>query len=174
VEQRSDVRKSGMEGFYANLLTKNIAMGGDVSAHAVSVHTAGSARHAHLLHSDEPVSSATAAAAAADASANQVRAGDPTAATFSASTGESGPSGGARDGSHDISSQPEPSMHTHGDRSDTEDPQVQVPQQQQVGAPSASASKTPTQPGVDKKEVILSAKDRYLARKRALENPSDS
>jgi hypothetical protein len=158
-----------MEGFYANLLTKNIAMGGDVSAHAVSVHTAGSARHAHLLHSDEPVSSATAVAA--DASTNRATAGAPTAATSSANAGESGPSGGARDGSRDISSQPEPAMHTHGDRSDTENPQGQVPQQQ-VGAPSAS--KPPTQPGVDKKEVILSAKDRYLARKRALENPSDS
>jgi hypothetical protein len=43
-----------MQGFYANLLTKNVAMGGDVDAHAVSVYTAGSARQTHLL--DTPAS----------------------------------------------------------------------------------------------------------------------
>jgi hypothetical protein len=34
-----------MEGFYANLLTKNIAMGGDVEASAISAYTTGSKRH---------------------------------------------------------------------------------------------------------------------------------
>ena len=40
-----------MAGFYSNLLTKNIAMGGDINA-AVSAYTAGSGRNA-LLESGE-------------------------------------------------------------------------------------------------------------------------
>ncbi|CAM9515116.1 unnamed protein product [Chrysoparadoxa australica] len=45
-EAKNDVRKAGMSGFYANLLTKNVAMGGDVEQHATSAFTTGSKRHA--------------------------------------------------------------------------------------------------------------------------------
>ncbi|CAB1100989.1 unnamed protein product [Ectocarpus sp. CCAP 1310/34] len=45
-EQRNDVTKTGMGGFYSNLITKNIAMGGDVEKSANSAFTAGSKRHA--------------------------------------------------------------------------------------------------------------------------------
>jgi len=44
-------------GFYANLLTKNVAMGNDVDKNAISVYTAGSIRHNHLLHSESTTSS---------------------------------------------------------------------------------------------------------------------
>jgi hypothetical protein len=37
-----------MQGFYANLLTKNISMGGDVDANALSAFTAGSVRQTHV------------------------------------------------------------------------------------------------------------------------------
>ena len=44
-EAREDVtKKSGMQGFYANMLTRNIAMGSDVSASATSAYTPGSGR----------------------------------------------------------------------------------------------------------------------------------
>eukprot|EP01041_Mallomonas_annulata_P001475 gene1475-2838_t len=52
LEQRTDVRGRGMEGFYSNLLTKNLAMGGDVEASAVSAYTAGSVRQAVRLDGD--------------------------------------------------------------------------------------------------------------------------
>ncbi|CAM9714420.1 unnamed protein product [Hapterophycus canaliculatus] len=45
-ETRNDVTKTGMSGFYSNLITKNIAMGGDVEKSANSAFTAGSKRHA--------------------------------------------------------------------------------------------------------------------------------
>ena len=35
IEQRTDVRGQGMTGFYSNLLTKNIALGGDVDKSAL-------------------------------------------------------------------------------------------------------------------------------------------
>jgi predicted phosphatase len=37
-----------MQGFYQNLLTKNVAMGGDVEGSAVSAYTAGSKRHTQI------------------------------------------------------------------------------------------------------------------------------
>lgn len=49
VERRNDVtKKDGMSGFYAGLLTKNIAYGGDLSA-ATSAYTAGSVRQAQYM-----------------------------------------------------------------------------------------------------------------------------
>ncbi len=49
VEKKTDVRGSGMHGFYANLLTKNVSMGGDVVTSAISAYTAGSARQGVML-----------------------------------------------------------------------------------------------------------------------------
>ena len=64
LEQSSDVRKQGMQGFYANLLTKNISMGVDVSAAgALSAYTAGSTRQKasleHATSSTSPSSSSS-------------------------------------------------------------------------------------------------------------------
>ena len=40
-----------MQGFYANLLTKNVAMGGNVQGSALSAYTAGSQRHTQMTTS---------------------------------------------------------------------------------------------------------------------------
>ncbi|CAM9223546.1 unnamed protein product, partial [Ectocarpus fasciculatus] len=54
IERRNDVttKKDGMGGFYAGLLTKNIAFGGD-AATATSAYTAGSSRQAKYLAEGE-------------------------------------------------------------------------------------------------------------------------
>ena len=52
VEASTDVRKRGMMGFYSNLLTKNIALGGSLDS-AVSAYTAGSSRNTNLLREEE-------------------------------------------------------------------------------------------------------------------------
>jgi hypothetical protein len=44
MEAKHDVVKNGMQGFYANLLTKNIATGADVDKNATSAYTAGGRR----------------------------------------------------------------------------------------------------------------------------------
>mmetsp|Transcript_12293 Transcript_12293/g.12385 ORF Transcript_12293/g.12385 Transcript_12293/m.12385 type:complete len:342 (-) Transcript_12293:208-1233(-) len=49
VEERTDVRARGMQGFYSNLLTKNLAMGGDVKTSAVSAYTSGSRRQEQVM-----------------------------------------------------------------------------------------------------------------------------
>ena len=51
VEASTDVRKRGMMGFYSNLLTKNIALGGSLDS-AVSAYTVGSSRNTSLLQSE--------------------------------------------------------------------------------------------------------------------------
>eukprot|EP01038_Epipyxis_sp_PR26KG_P010691 gene10691-14357_t len=48
IEQQRDVKKIGMQGFYSNLLTKNVSMGGDVS-NAVSFYTSGSNRNKNII-----------------------------------------------------------------------------------------------------------------------------
>jgi hypothetical protein len=45
------VRSQGMHGFYSNLLTKNVAMGGDVEGSALSAYTAGSQRQSKMSSS---------------------------------------------------------------------------------------------------------------------------
>lgn len=62
VERRTDVRGSGMTGFYANLLTKNIAMGGDVGTSSTSAYTVGNERQKRLIN-DEPYLSAVSESA---------------------------------------------------------------------------------------------------------------
>jgi coiled-coil domain-containing protein 55 len=47
IEKRQDVKKQGMQNFYANLFTKNISMGGDLGS-AISAYTAGSDRQKHM------------------------------------------------------------------------------------------------------------------------------
>lgn len=48
LEKHQDVKSQGMQGFYANLLTKNVAMGNDVETNAISAYTAGSVRQKRL------------------------------------------------------------------------------------------------------------------------------
>jgi coiled-coil domain-containing protein 55 len=47
IEKRQDVKKQGMQNFYANLFTKNISMGGDLGS-AISAYTSGSDRQKHM------------------------------------------------------------------------------------------------------------------------------
>lgn len=48
IEAKTDVRGRGMSGFYSNLLTKNITMGGDVQTSALSAYTTGSQRQTNI------------------------------------------------------------------------------------------------------------------------------
>lgn len=49
VDKRTNAENKGMLGFYANLLTKNISMGGNVAENAISAYTAGSLRQQKVL-----------------------------------------------------------------------------------------------------------------------------
>ena len=187
VEQRTDVRKSGMQGFYSNLLTKNVALGGDVDANAVSVYTAGSSRQTQLLKEhtiptpiieskdDEGptsrmvdnqtirsklaeqnvVSEVNKSSEAASVSHKLTQETSSTSLKTSTSiTSTSSSSAGIG------LSIPPVAVGTA-----TVQKKAMVEEEQQVQQGGVQ---------VDKNVQILSAKDRYLARKRALENPSDA
>ena len=181
MEQRTDVRKSGMEGFYANLLTKNVAMGGDVDAHAVSVYTAGSARQSHVLHEPTPVLEEKKSLkfdhhAASSSSARSDKTQEEEEKEFV------DPSESSRyvdNSKKDIST-----INTSRHGENTDEPVRTVPRSDvarpadeskdthsatTVAVPTTVEAASAPAPVVDKKEQILSAKDRYLARKRALE-----
>ncbi len=53
IDKKTDVRSKGMEGFYKNLLTKNIALGSDVATSALSAYTSGSNRQQTLIEENQ-------------------------------------------------------------------------------------------------------------------------
>jgi len=53
IDKKTDVRGKGMAGFYENLLTKNIALGSDIATSALSAYTSGSKRQQKLIEGNE-------------------------------------------------------------------------------------------------------------------------
>jgi coiled-coil domain-containing protein 55 len=53
IDKKTDVRGKGMEGFYKNLLTKNIALGSDIATSALSAYTSGSNRQQKLIEENQ-------------------------------------------------------------------------------------------------------------------------
>jgi hypothetical protein len=196
LEQRTDVRGSGMHGFYANLLTKNVAMGGNVE-HSVSVYTAGGMRQNRMLDDGTTPNSAPEHSVAArhnhgEGSEDEDRSDVDTAGASSvyrdtghkrgAETSEGGIAKSRRVGDADnatssIHRTEVPHISPHGAAVITSQP-APVPDTAThpvVAISAASTTNTATTAAAapvlvgDKTEVILSAKDRYLARKRAQE-----
>jgi len=65
-EEKTSATSAGMHGFYSNLLTKNIGMGADVAGAAVSSYTHGSKRNAKMEAFAKPEPPPPAAAADGD------------------------------------------------------------------------------------------------------------
>jgi hypothetical protein len=180
LEAKSDVRSSGMAGFYSNLMTRNVAAGADVAKVALSAYTAGGIRQEKLLGERE---AATAAADAADApqpptwepeSPGGKRRQPPSdyaeylAIAESPSKGAASPRKGA---GCDPSALPDEAGQSPGaDESESE---------QRAGGGAGSGAKAPIprslppatsadkiQAVVDKSSAILSARERFLHRKR--------
>lgn len=213
-----------MHGFYANLLTKNVAMGGDVQ-HSVSVYTAGGMRQNRMLDDEAAVKAGSTSAKSGDARSERQQhedSGGDNDRDYS-DTDVAGPSSVYRDASSAQRSagqkrSAEDKDSTHSRRDDnisdryadngdhyrngdaknrrlegdgTQRPragsQDSQPRREASTAPtsdiaadsvpvSAPATATMTAEAatkpvaaVDKTVAILSAKDRYLARKRAQE-----
>jgi coiled-coil domain-containing protein 55 len=141
LEKRTDVRASGMHGFYANLLNKNVSMGGDVK-NAISAYTAGSTRQSTLLVDDsEKKPSAAQQATSAPSSAQPMTTAHTDAVTTENVTGQKR----ARD--------------EEGEAPVTA--AVTASTQEPVSVPSTK----PEKPVQDRESKILSARERYLARK---------
>lgn len=152
IDRRTGASSQGMHGFYANLLTKNIAMGGDVAESAVSAYTAGSRRQQLRLGEEMPQVEESAKEAMVDALPK------------GHSEGERAPVADPEE------QRKRPSDEAIGDRDDKKR-KIESPPVPEVATKSMP---TPTpEPVVSKVELILSAKERYLQRKRQQEQSSD-
>lgn len=140
MEENTDVRKKGMHGFYANLLTKNIAMGGNVE-NAVSVFTAGSSRQNQVVSEDQ--APRTRVSEGIEESHSSRGVAETTTAPVSTASVTSEPIDHFRDSSSSSATK------------------------------AVAAKPTPVAvPEVNKTEDINSARERYLARKRKLQEES--
>jgi coiled-coil domain-containing protein 55 len=131
MEAKHDVVKNGMQGFYANLLTKNIATGADVDKNATSAYTAGGRRIDKAL------------------------------------TGGDKSSVVKED--EDVAKDSGTGAYDNGKKLEKRDRQEHVPEEEgNEHNPEEDASKSSSSVSLEvKKEVkIMSARDRYLARKK--------
>ena len=161
IEKRTDVRGSGMHGFYSNMLTKNISMGGDVATNATSAYTTGSDRQHSLLQTDgdkPPVASskATSLLPASDSglsnpSSRKEVQSEVTNEHSSSTTSRKRP---ADDDGEEIMSHSDLPKHsaTQGEESSS------------VSLPHSESSACII---IGKEEKLLSARERYLARKKS-------
>jgi hypothetical protein len=150
VEEQTGAGKQGMHGFYSNLLSKNIAFGGDVQASATSAYTAGSERqqalhrhHDQHDHHDQQQKDA---------------ASPPSHPSSSSSSSSPSLSSSSLKRPHDDISQ-----HTAEPKPEAA-VAVQEPVQEPVHEPVAVQE--PAVVEEQRTAIIQSAKERYLARKK--------
>jgi hypothetical protein len=154
IDRRTGASSQGMHGFYANLLTKNIAMGGDVAESAVSAYTAGSRRQQLRLGDEAPT--AEERVGSVPVTANEEPRKRATEVVDAAADQE---------------------------RDDREDKRRKVESTATVLEPKVPAAAAPAPqaspvtepvpvPVVSKAELILSAKERYLLRKQQQQQQS--
>jgi hypothetical protein len=139
VEKKHDVRSLGMQGFYSNLLTKNVAMGSDVS-NALSAFTAGSARQQQVLEDTDTITNGIKSSSTLPSSDSQ---------SISNNINQSDITG---------------SIHP---------PKEELRQKQQGISTSAEQEADEKKKKEISKNDVLSAKERYLARKRNIQQISD-
>lgn len=140
MEASTDFRSQGMHGFYANLLTKNIAMGGDVAQSAVSSYTAGSQRQSSMTQSAVTIDDGS-----------------------QADTSSSGAISGSKR-KYDDQSHPTESDITDGTKVDNE---VASAQQERADPVVDTIISSDTVHVTSKAEIISSARQRFLDRKMA-------
>jgi len=158
VERRTDVRGSGMTGFYANLLTKNIAMGGDVGSSSTSAYTVGNERQKRLING----TTADEISSTVDSQVKVIPDETPLATEpvpESSSSATTIQLGNKHERDEDDE---EDNNHNHNARPDSQTrPPAQKPRIEEAS-------------GHKREEAVLSARERFLARKQQQQQQADS
>ena len=139
-----------MQGFYANLLTKNVAMGGNVQGSALSAYTAGSQRHTQMTTST--ATETDSSSINMDGCLKRKYSGDDADSIIE--------SGVVRSGSCRI-------IVNHVDSFRDEDSTVRVESDLPNLSMEAAFVETESIPLLSKAEIIFSARQRFLDRKSA-------
>jgi len=151
VERRTDVRGSGMTGFYANLLTKNIAMGGDVGSSSTSAYTVGNERQKRLING-------TTADEISSTVDSQVKGPDDTPLSIEPVPESSSSATTIQLGNkHERDVDDEDEEHTNHNNNARPDSQTRHP---------AQKPRIEEASGHKREEAVLSARERFLARKQ--------
>ena len=172
LEKREEKAKQsgGLVGFYSNLLTKNIAYGGDVASSAISAYTAGSQRQEKYLRTNSDIE--TPPSEGADNIINS--------SSSSKKEGEGTPRLGEQHTGEERKEEREKEERTH-----IRDEATRVSSQlesrdthiKEESGVIISREKAPTTGPIDvvtnKEEVILSARQRYLERKKQKTTTAD-
>jgi coiled-coil domain-containing protein 55 len=168
----------GMAGFYSNLLTKNIAMGGDVG-NATSAFTAGSKRHAVTAglamdgsSSSRKPGSKRSAAAAADSGSDNEQA----AAAAASSSDAAAPSARMRDersaaAASQQQQQPQPEREPAASAAAAEAEAARKRQRtdsERAGQPLTTAAATASAEAADSSKALAAAAEKAKADKAAL------
>jgi hypothetical protein len=139
IEARHDVTKVGMTGFYSNLLTKNVSAGASTKDYSISAYTAGGTRQSTLLSEGNDGDLGTSVQ------------GEPSYVVAVAAPQES-----------PIKQELKPSSVTRENERIKEDKEVEnLKQEVKQDQPASNSVRT--------EDKVLSAKERYLARKRLQE-----
>jgi coiled-coil domain-containing protein 55 len=155
VEKRTDVRGRGMQGFYANLMTKNVAMGGDAS-NALSAYTAGSDRQKRLTNDGDTGQQMNGQ----KEDTGDISAGQEDAAPIAKAQ--------ARDSDTEDASESMLGKRKAGDSMHADVDDARSTQKPPISAAIDSSEQAPAaKEKPDVQTAILSAKERYLARKKA-------
>ncbi len=160
VEKRHDVRSLGMQGFYSNLLTKNLAMGGDVKSNAISAYTAGSQRQEQVLTDASQKTSVYEDGDRVEGEVGKQQTGRDSASTAEKDRDHHSSSKRSRSDSH----------HNGGDDDDIRHQKRQNIEEGRAGTTDSSSVDKPPDIAQKKEEVVLSARERYLARKQQQQN----
>ena len=155
LEEQTSASSAGMHGFYANLLTKNIGMGADVDKAAVSSYTHGSKRNARMEPVKEEPAPAPAPAAGDDDEANAARA----LSTFDENSKDDEAQAAARARAAFCAARGYADVAERlANNADVDEKHLGAKRPKPEPEPAAA---------VDSSAAALSAKERFLARKRA-------
>ena len=154
MDKKTDVHAKGMQGFYANLFTKNVAMGNSVEENALSAFTTGSSR-LNQVDNNEIISTVPSGSQASSSSSSK-----------------------NSDKEHqrgETEARKEPKVVSHVSSSVDSDQSKSRNQSDREGIESTTAigevkeAKETKASAVSREEQIRLAKARYLARKRTID-----
>ena len=151
IDKKTDVHAKGMQGFYANLFTKNVAMGNSVEENALSAFTTGSSRLNHLDNKE------TVSVVASGTQAS------------SSSGSKSSDKGHQRDEIEVRKESKSASNVSSSVDTDKSEPRDQSDREMTEGAKAVGETKDAKETKTSREEQIRLAKERYLARKRTID-----
>ena len=164
-----------MQGFYSNLLTKNVAVGGDVTSSALSAYTAGSNRQHHMEASSNDQHEVRGSSDTSKAGISRDNVGSRLSAQGGDDSGDSTPEREAADDNSGLSSRiVDPHKRPRDSHERVSEHEAKKPHFERVSEETVSdelaqssttLSATTVSSAIPKADTVSAARLRYLERK---------